>query len=524
MRSSIRARRDIQRRTSLLVRALPRPRLLALAVGTAFAASTSPLLANPTGASVAAGGATFSVSGNTLTVTNTPGAIINWQQFSIQRDEITRFLQQNASSAVLNRVTGQDPTVILGQLFSNGRVFLINPSGIAFGQGAQINVAGLTASTLNISDADFISGRLRFAGTGAEGKLTNAGAITTSPGGSVYLIAPQVENQASGVITSPKGEVLIAAGRTVELVNAQTPDLRVEYTAPDNQAMNAGQIVASSGSVGIYGTLIRNSGLVSASRAEVGDGGRIVFKATQDVTLDPTSRLEATGDKGGEIKVQAEGGTLLADGAVEAKGENSSGGSIQLLGNQVGLVGAASVDASGDQGGGSVLVGGDFHGANPDVQNASRTYIGKDVAIKADAIAQGDGGKVVAWADGDTRFYGSINARGGSLQGDGGFVEVSGKESLLYRGYVDTRALNGAKGTLLLDPSSITITTGSAYTGSTGSLLTFPSNLTGTGDNIWAAGEDPGAGSIGADDVTAILGGTSLTLQASTGIVANPGV
>ena len=88
-------------------------------------------------------------------MTNTPGAIINWQQFSIQKDEVTRFLQQNASSAVLNRVTTQNPSVILGSLTSNGRVFLINPNGIAFGQGAVINVAGLAASTLNISDADW---------------------------------------------------------------------------------------------------------------------------------------------------------------------------------------------------------------------------------------------------------------------------------------------------------------------------------------------------------------------------------
>src|SRR5262245_47126641 len=123
-------------------------RALAVAVASCYLA---PAQANPTGPTVTYGGVTFTVSGNTLTITNTPGSIINWQQFSIQKDEITRFIQQNAASTVLNRVVGQDPSVILGQLLSNGRVFLINPSGIAFGQGAIINVAGLTASTLNIS-------------------------------------------------------------------------------------------------------------------------------------------------------------------------------------------------------------------------------------------------------------------------------------------------------------------------------------------------------------------------------------
>src|SRR3954464_1462331 len=200
-------------------------RALAMAVASCYLGSAH---ANPTGESVASGNASFARSGNTLSVTNTPGAIINWQQFSIQKDEVTRFIQQSALSSVLNRVTTQNPSVILGTLTSNGRVFLINPSGIAFGQGAVINVAGLAASTLNISDSDFLTGRLRFVGTGTEGALTNAGTITTSQGGHVYLIAPNVRNEASGVITSPKGEVVIAAGQTVELVNAMTPDIRVE--------------------------------------------------------------------------------------------------------------------------------------------------------------------------------------------------------------------------------------------------------------------------------------------------------
>src|SRR5258708_4527928 len=94
-------------------------RVLSLALGAAFAASVSPLFANPSGPSVAAGSASFATSGNALTITNTPGAIINWQQFSIQKDEVTRFIQQNAASGVLNRVTSQNPSVILGQLLSN---------------------------------------------------------------------------------------------------------------------------------------------------------------------------------------------------------------------------------------------------------------------------------------------------------------------------------------------------------------------------------------------------------------------
>src|SRR3990172_9212984 len=114
---------------------------------------------------------------------------------------MTRFIQQSAASAVLNRVVGQDPSSILGALQSNGRVFLINPNGIMFGAGAQIDVAGLVASTLNLKNEDFLAGRMNF---GADPTLAaavvNQGRITASEGGRVYLIGGFVENQ--GVITA----------------------------------------------------------------------------------------------------------------------------------------------------------------------------------------------------------------------------------------------------------------------------------------------------------------------------------
>ncbi|HZQ71586.1 MAG TPA: filamentous hemagglutinin N-terminal domain-containing protein, partial [Burkholderiales bacterium] len=459
--------------------------MLSFAVGAAFAAAAPQLLANPSGGSVAAGSASFSASGNTFTITNSPGAIINWQQFSIAKDEITRFIQQNAASSVLNRVVSQNPSLLLGTLQSNGRVFLINPSGITFGAGAVIDVAGFAASTLNMSDADFMSGRMRFVGNGSEGGITNAGTIRTAEGGHVYLIAPNVENQASGVITSPKGEVVIAAGNTVELVNAQTPDLRVEYTAPGNQAINAGQVIASSGSVGIYGTLIKNSGLVSASAATIGNGGKIVLKAVKDITLDATSAVQASGATGGSVTVQADTGTLLAQGTIEAKGGEAKGGEIQLLGTQVGLIGTTNVDASGDQGGGTVLVGGNFHGGGPQ-QNASMVYVGNDVSLKADAVTSGDGGGIAVWSDNGTRFFGTNSARGGLVSGNGGLVEVSGRDYLLYRGRTDTRAHNGLDGLLLLDPDDVTISNSATSADITDATGLFARNdTTNAGANVY---------------------------------------
>jgi filamentous hemagglutinin family protein len=414
------------------------------AVLLAFAVQTAQ--ANPIGGSVVNGQANFSTTGNTLTVTNTPGTIINWQGFSINTNETTRFAQQSASSAVLNRVVGSDPSSILGTLQSNGRVFLINPNGILFGAGAVVDVAGLVASTLNFSDADFLAGNSHFTAVPGAANVSNAGNIIAhgdgQSGGQIFLIAPNVEN--TGVITAPNGEILLAAGYSVDLVNTNNPNLRVSITAPAGDAANVGQLIASSGSLGLFGTVVRNSGVVSADSATM-QGGKIVFKASQ--------RTEISG-------------TVSASG--------TTGGNIQVLGNQVGIMDGATVTANGTQGGGAILVGGDYQGKNPGVPNAQVTYVAPTANIHADATGNGNGGKVIVWADDTTRFYGNISARGGINGGNGGFVETSGHNYLDFRGLVDTRAPHGLVGTLLLDPSNITINAGpDVLAGGTFSLARF---------------------------------------------------
>ena len=261
-------------------------KVIAAGVAACFACDLA--LANPTGPAVVNGAVSFQQSGNLLQITNSPNAIINWQSFSIGASEITRFLQQSASSAVLNRVISQNPSAILGALQSNGRVFLINPNGIVFGAGSQVDVAGLVASTLNLSNADFLAGKLKFTEVPGAGSVVNHGNINAAPGGQVYLVAPSVTN--SGIITSPKGEVILAAGNSVELVNPGTPNLRVEITAPDNQAINLGQIVADAGRVGIYAGLITHSGTIRADSAQVTEDGKIVLKATKNTILEEIGR------------------------------------------------------------------------------------------------------------------------------------------------------------------------------------------------------------------------------------------
>jgi len=183
-------------------------RLHLLAAALATIGAPAGLMANPQGATVVQGSATFSTNGKTLTVTNSNGAVINWQQFNIAADETTRFVQPSVSSQVLNRVLGGSPSQILGSLQSNGQVYLINPSGVAFGKGAQVDVGALVISTLKLSDEDFRAQQLKFgeiaggtnplAGSSRGAKITNEGAIRTAGSGFVYLeSAPPVADSST---------------------------------------------------------------------------------------------------------------------------------------------------------------------------------------------------------------------------------------------------------------------------------------------------------------------------------------
>ncbi len=419
--------KNLPRRPSTSSRQTPlRRKLLAVLVAACYSSAH----AGPLAPSVVAGQASFSQQGKTYTITNTPNTIINWQGFSLATDEIAKFVQQGADSRVLNRIAGQDPSVILGAIQSNGKVFLINPNGVLFGAGAQVDVNGLVASSLALSNSDFLAGKNNFSGSPDAGKVSNAGSIRTPAGGQVFLIAPSVENR--GIISTDNGQVVLAAGHSVQLFEAGDPNLQVVVSAAADQALNLGQIVAQGGRIGVYGALVNQRGRISADSAVRGANGKIVLKSS--------------------------GTTLLEAGSTTtARGSNLNvGGDIMLLGPQVGLTGNAVVDASGATGGGTVLLGGDYQGRNPAISNARQSYVGKDSVVRADALDTGNGGKLIVWSDENTRMYGSLSARGGAHSGDGGLVETSG-HVLDMRGQVDTRAPQGKTGSLLLDPGRVVI-------------------------------------------------------------------
>ncbi|HEY5582705.1 MAG TPA: filamentous hemagglutinin N-terminal domain-containing protein, partial [Rhodoferax sp.] len=416
---------------------------LAVSVMLAFGASN---YAAPTGGAVTAGSASITNGpGSTVITQASQNVAINWQSFNIGTGEAVRFEQLNNNSVALNRVLGSDPSSILGSLSANGKVFLLNPNGILFGKGASVNVGGLVASTLNIADSDFMAGNYKFAGAG-NGTVVNQGSINAD-GGYVALLGANVGNE--GVILAKLGSVALAAG------NAMTLDVAGDGLL--NVTVNQGAVNA----------LVQNGGLIQA------DGGQVLLTAQAAGSL-LQSAVNNTGviqaqtiqNHNGTIRLMGDmqSGTVSVAGTLDASGTSAgkTGGNVLVTGHHVGLFDRAKIDASGDVGGGTILIGGDFQGKNPAVQNAQATYVSPDASVKADAITSGDGGKVIVWADDFTRFQGNISARGGAQSGNGGLVETSGHINLeVLGGSVDTSAPLGKAGTWLLDPySNVNITTG----------------------------------------------------------------
>lgn len=410
---------------------------LAISVMVAFGANAYAL---PAGGVVAQGGASISNGAGSTTITqSSQNVAINWQSFSIGATEAVRFVQPNSSSVALNRVLGTDPSSILGSMSANGKVFLLNPNGILFGRGSQVNVGGLVASTLNMTDSDFMAGNYRFSGS-SDAAVVNQGTIN-APGGYVALLGANVGND--GTILARLGTVALAAGSAMTLDVAGDGLLNVTV------------------SQGAVNALAQNGGLIQA------DGGQVLLTAMAAGNL-LQSAVNTTGviqaqtieNHNGTIRLlgDMQSGTMNISGTLDASGTGAgqTGGNITVTGHHVGLFGA-NINASGDAGGGTVLIGGGYQGKNPAVQNAAATYMSVDSEITADAITNGNGGKVILWSDESTRAYGSITARGGALGGDGGLIETSSHWLDVAGITIDASAPNGKAGTWLLDPSDITI-------------------------------------------------------------------
>jgi filamentous hemagglutinin family protein len=235
----------------------------------------------PEGGRIVAGSGSIAQSGNTLTVTQSSDKLAaNWQSFSIGPGYAVEFAQPSVSAVALNRVLGSDVSVIQGALRANGQVFLINPNGVLFTPTAQVEVGGLIASTLNLTNEDFLAGRYRFAGDSANA-IVNQGSLKTAPGGTVALIAARIEN--TGRIEAPRGNVLMGAGQAVTLDLGGPVKIQVEQGALNALIQQGGAIKADGGYVyltakaanDLASAAINHTGITEAKRLATGERGEI---------------------------------------------------------------------------------------------------------------------------------------------------------------------------------------------------------------------------------------------------------
>mgnify|MGYP000232590116 CR=1 FL=1 len=392
-----------------------------LAIGYAQVAA-----AGPQGERVVRGAATFSRSGHETVIHAGHNAVIHYQSFNIAPHQTVRFIQPDSSARVLNRITGPDPSRIDGTLIANGRVYIVNPAGVYFGNGATVNVGAIYAAAGTMTDADFLAGVDRF--TALSGRVSNLGTIRARE---VHFVGRTVEN--FGTLVTPEGLVTMSAGDDVLIGR-----------------LEGGVFARIESREGSAGGELRQNGRIEA------DDGRVLMGTGDEFALAIGADAFV---RAAQVRVEGGGANhaVIVEGAIDVRdqGPGRTGGEVEILGDRIALIGA-EIDASGMGGGGRVRVGGGYQGGEG-LRAAERVYVDRDSVIRADATMSGRGGDVVVWSDGLTSYHGRITARGGAMGGDGGFVEVSGKELLRFDGFADVSAPLGRDGTILLDPRDITI-------------------------------------------------------------------
>lgn len=398
------------------------------------AADGTGTLVNMAGDRIDIGGGTLSPDGGNL--------FQSFQQFNVNAGQTANFLSQPSVQNILSRVVGGDPSYINGLLQvsgSNANLYLLNPAGIVFGQNARLNMNGdFFASTA--SQLGFANGTLEVLGqlnpklqgdpqtltfAASPGAIVQAGDLQVKPGQSINLVAGQVVH--TGNLNAPGGNILIGAvpgdqGETLVRLSSPGSPLSWEIVPPVDAQGRAIPLTPP-----LLRQLLRGPNL-PATGLVVDDGG---------VTLHGTTLPETAG-------------MAIARGNL-----SSAGGQVAILGQKVALLNA-QVSTAGHGGGGQILIGGDYQGLG-NIARAQQTYVNVGSRLDADALTTGNGGKVIVWSDGQTRFFGHASAKGGTTGGNGGLVEISARGDLAFRGQADVIAPYGTSGIVLFDPQNLYI-------------------------------------------------------------------
>jgi filamentous hemagglutinin family protein len=453
---------------------------------------------------VVSGSANVSSNGTQMTIQqNSAVTELQFNQFNIDANQQIEFIQPNTQSLAINRITGGQPSQLLGQLKANGQIFLLNSAGIIFGPNAQVDVGGLLATTLDIDSQDLSKREFHLQRDSiTHGTIMQQGHVRIRDGGYALLISREVHNSGQIVATLGNIHLLSADGVHLRFDDHGLPGVMIDQATLQGLIDNQGEINATSGliemtvqaSEQLWQTAINNQGLISADQIEHQNGEiRLVSSGQGDVAQHGEIRAHHIKISGQRID---HSGLLNANAANDAQTQSiANGGTIQL--------------------------------------QASDTLAIRGT-VNANAGAHGKGGEVIAFSPNRTLFWPTalIAARGGYVSGEGGFVEVSGQQQVQIFGTVDTRAFNGNNGQWLIDPFNIQITdtdnavdfNATVYTpngsGATINTASLTSNLALGNVTITTAGGGLEAGDISVNSAINLNGSNSntLTLQADGSI------
>ncbi len=355
-----------------------------------------------------------------------------------------------------------------GVLNVAGTAAFINSLGFDVAQSFQGNVqGGVILSSLGISQAVFFQGMAELSREISKNPalVSNKGNFNLAENSFLALIGSAVRNQ--GNVAANGGAVVLAAGDKVTMdlgrgdgLISVTIDKSVDTPVYDFAGNKISDAVSNSGK-------IKTDGGIAILSAKAAEG---IF----DHVVNHTGILEADSirEVNGRILLDGgEQGIVQVAGDLNARGDDAGekGGRVEVLGEKVALYGETRADVSGQAGGGTLLIGGDYQGLGS-ARNASYIYVDPNASLKADALLEGDGGKIIVWGDKGTRAYGALSARGGVLGGNGGLIETSGKAFLDVTSIrVDASASNGKAGLWYLDPENTDVdnfpTAGGSFNG-----------------------------------------------------------
>ncbi|WP_413187292.1 filamentous hemagglutinin N-terminal domain-containing protein, partial [Paraburkholderia sacchari] len=409
------------------------------------------------GGVVAAGSGTIATQGAKTTINQTTDRmVVNWNNFNIARDQTVAFNQPSATSAVLNRVTAAAPTQIDGALTANGRVFVVNPSGVMFGKTSRVDVGSLVASTLNVDSQKFmdggepVTGIMNLSANGGQGVVSNDGQINARE--AVVLLGAQATNQ--GTIRA-KDVTLGAADGVAMQMSGSGFKVMLGREAQNALAANSGVITANGGNVqlnaaatgAMLATVVRNSGTLEATRATTGEGGAIILGSQLDGNVSAGGRINAATDITiGSAPVNYppslspfNADTAPSGGAYGGAGHNvtvekgayltTSQGSVSIGSGGGDVVSNGRISSSGDVkiragGTGAVAVNEAINGRSVAVQgtgvnvNSWINATNGDVSIKADGLGNGDLNQ-----NADVKaFGGAVNLTGTNVAQKTGYV------------------------------------------------------------------------------------------------------